>query len=242
MGIRERNSSEVEMKVNTKKIALLALMLALIIIFCFVPVTIGTISLALMILPVLVIAQVEDFKTTLALSLMMGLVNYIAWFTTKAASPLAPVFQNFFVCVVSRVMIGVDAWLVRVGLQKLLDKYNVVGGKRIAADQAVYFTSAAIGTITNTLFVGAFTLLFFNNKELSNGTAINVKYILAWFSINFVIEFIAFAVITPPIVFALKKAHLVSDGKAINKKEILESIENVEDAKTQDIEINTQGE
>jgi len=137
MGIRERNSSEVEMKVNTKKIALLALMLALIIIFCFVPVTIGTISLALMILPVLVIAQVEDFKTTFALSLMMGLVNYIAWFTTKAASPLAPVFQNFFVCVVSRVMIGVDAWLVRVGLQKLLDKYNVVGGKRIAADQAV---------------------------------------------------------------------------------------------------------
>jgi len=68
---------------------------------------------------------------------------------------------------------------------------------------------------------------------------------LAWFSINFVIEFIAFAVITPPIVFALKKAHLVSDGKKINKKEILESIEDVEkveDAKTQDIEINTQGE
>ena len=214
------------MKVNTKKIALLALMLALIIIFCFVPITIGTISLALMILPVLVIAQVEDFKTTLALSLMMGLVNYIAWFTTKAASPLAPVFQNFFVCVVSRVMIGVNAWLVRVGLQKLLNKYDVVGAKRVALDQAVYFTSAALGTITNTLFVGAFTLLFFNNKELSNGTAINVKYILAWFSINFVVEFISFAVITPPIVFALKKAHLVNDGKVINKKDILEAQEN----------------
>ena len=207
-------------KSYTKKIARLALMLALIIIFCFVPVQIGTISLALMILPVLVIAQVEDFKTTLALSLMMGLVNYIAWFTTKAASPLAPVFQNFFVCVVSRVMIGVDAWLVRVGLEKLLDKHNVEGGKRIAADQAVYFTSAAIGTITNTLFVGAFTLLFFNNKELSNGTAINIKYILAWFSINFVIEFIAFAIITPAIVFALKKAHVVEDKK-IDKKAIL---------------------
>ena len=213
------------MKVNTKKIALLALMLALIIIFCFVPISFGTISLALMILPVLVIAQVEDFKTTLALSAMMGLVNYIAWFTTKAASPLAPVFQNFFVCVVSRVMIGVNAWLVRVGLQKLLDKKGIEGKKRVAADQVVYFTSAALGTITNTLFVGAFTLLFFNNKELSNGTAISVEYILAWFSLNFVIEFISFAIITPPIVFALKKAHLVSDGKVINKKEILQESE-----------------
>ena len=207
-------------KSYTKKIALLALMLALIIIFCFVPITFGTISLALMILPVLVIAQVEDFKTTIILSFMMGIVNYIAWFTTKAASPLAPVFQNFFVCVVARTMIGIDAWLVRVGLEKLLDKKNVSGGKRIAADQAVYFTSAAIGTITNTLFVGAFTLMFFNNKELSNGTAINIKYILAWFSLNFVIEFITFAIITPPIVFALKKAHLVEDKK-LDKKAIL---------------------
>ena len=46
---------------------------------------------------------------------------------------------------------------------------------------------------------------------------------MAWFSINFVIEFIAFAIITPPIVFALKKAHLVNDGKVINKKDILDA-------------------
>ena len=56
-------------KSYTQKIALLALMTALIIIFCFVPITFGTISLALMILPVLIVAQVEDFKTTFALSL-----------------------------------------------------------------------------------------------------------------------------------------------------------------------------
>ncbi len=210
-------------KTYTKKIALLAMMLALIIIFSFVPVSIGTITLALMILPVLVIAQVEDFLTTLILSFMMGIVNYIAWFTTKAASPVAPIFQNFFVCVVSRTMIGVVAWGVRVGLQKLLDKYSVEGKKRIALDQAVYFTSAVSGTITNTVFVAAFTLLFFNNKELSSGTAININFILAWFSLNFVIEFIAFGIITPPIVFALKKAHLVEDKKLADKKQILES-------------------
>ena len=208
----------------TKKIALLALMTALIIIFCFVPITFGTISLALMILPVLIVAQVEDFTTTTILSFIMGIINYIAWFTTKAASPLAPVFQNFCVCVVSRTLIGVVAWLVRYWLQRLLDHFNVEGNKRVAADQAVYFTSAALGTITNTLFVGLFTILFFNNKELSNGTAITIEYILAWFSINFVIEFVAFAIITPPIVFALKKAHLVEDKK-VDKKAILEAQE-----------------
>ena len=216
-------------KSYTQKIALLAIMTALIIIFCFVPISFGTISLALMILPVLIVAQVEDFKTTFALSLIMGLINYIAWFTTKAASPLAPVFQNFFVCVVSRVMIGVNAWLIRVGLEKLLVKSKLEGGKKIAAEQAIYFTSAALGTITNTLFVGAFTLMFFNNKQLPSGTAININYILAWFSLNFVIEFVTFAIITPPIVFALKKAHLVED-KSLNKKEILNAEEEAQPA------------
>ena len=215
-------------KSYTKKIALLALMLALIIIFCFVPISFGIVSLALMILPVLIVAQVEDFKTTAALSFMMGLINYIAWFTTKSGSFLAPVFQNFFVCVVSRTMIGIIAWLVRVGLQKLLDRFDIQGKKRIAADQAVYFTSAVLGTITNTSFVVLFTIIFFSDYILEDPatkkqTAITIEYLLGWFSLNFVIEFIVFGVITPPIVFALKKAHLVSDGKEINKKEILEA-------------------
>ena len=229
-GYPEGTQARLKMKKSyTQKIALLAIMTALIIIFCFVPISFGTISLALMILPVLIVAQVEDFKTTFALSLIMGLINYIAWFTTKAASPLAPVFQNFFVCVVSRVMIGVNAWLIRVGLEKLLVKSKLEGGKKIAAEQAIYFTSAALGTITNTLFVGAFTLMFFNNKQLPSGTAININYILAWFSLNFVIEFVTFAIITPPIVFALKKAHLVED-KSLNKKEILNAEEEAQPA------------
>jgi len=219
------------MKKNyTKKIALLAIMLALIIIFSFVPVQIGTITLALMILPVLIIAQVEDFATTAILSFMMGIVNYIAWFTTKAASPVAPIFQNFFVCVVSRTMIGIIAWLVRVGLEKLLAKSALQGGTEIAAHQAIYFTSAVMGTITNTVFVGIFTLLFFNNSTLSTGTAIDIRFILAWFSINFVIEFAVFGIITPPIVMALKAAHLVENKKLQDKKSILENEENkVED-------------
>lgn len=105
---------------RTKLVALLALMLALTIIFCFVPVQFGPITLALMILPTLILAQVCDFKISLFMGLMMGLINYIAWFTTKAASPIAPIFQNPLVCILPRVLIAVVAYWSRIGLEKLL--------------------------------------------------------------------------------------------------------------------------
>lgn len=105
---------------RTKKIALLALMLALTIIFCFVPIQFGTITLALMILPTLILAQVCDFKTSLFMGILMGFINYIAWFTTKAASPIAPIFQNPLVCLVPRILIAVVAYWSRIGLEKLL--------------------------------------------------------------------------------------------------------------------------
>ena len=259
---------------RTKLIALLALMLALTIIFCFVPIQFGPITLALMILPTLILAQVCDFKISLFMGLMMGLINYIAWFTTKAASPIAPIFQNPLVCILPRVLIAVVAYWSRVGLEKLLlEKWlginlkpekvleeddeevevqnNEIDGvmtedivedfapqeevtatddviiddeveeneltdkekkakkaKEIAVRQVVHLVSTALGVITNTVFVAIFTLIFFNNTSLGN-TIINVEYILAWFSLNFGIEVVAFSLITPPIATAIRAAKLV---------------------------------
>lgn len=259
---------------RTKLIALLALMLALTIIFCFVPIQFGPITLALMILPTLILAQVCDFKISLFMGLMMGLINYIAWFTTKAASPIAPIFQNPLVCILPRVLIAVVAYWSRVGLEKLLlEKWlginlkpekvvieeddeeeaqleeadtvmtddvvedfapqeeitatdDVIAddeveenelsdkekkakkAKEIAVRQVVHLVSTALGVITNTVFVAIFTLIFFNNTSLGN-TIINVEYILAWFSLNFGIEVVAFSLITPPIATAIRAAKLV---------------------------------
>lgn len=258
---------------RTKLIALLALMLALTIIFCFVPIQFGPITLALMILPTLILAQVCDFKISLFMGLMMGLINYIAWFTTKAASPIAPIFQNPLVCILPRVLIAVVAYWSRVGLEKLLlEKWlginlkpekvleeddeeeaqldetdqvmteevvedfapqeeitatdDVIAddeveeneltdkekkakkAKEIAVRQVVHLVSTALGVVTNTVFVAIFTLIFFNNTSLGN-TIINVEYILAWFSLNFGIEVVAFSLITPPIATAIRAAKLV---------------------------------
>lgn len=218
--------------ITTKRIAVLALMVALTIIFSFVPISFGTVTLALMIFPTLLIAQVEDFKTTVFLGLFLGLINYIAWFTTKAGSPLAPVFQNPLVCILPRILIGVVSYWVGVGLRALVKKIGKPMNKAavISVDTSICVVSTALGVVTNTLFVGLFTLLFFNNKTLSTGTAIDVKYILAWFSLNFAIEVVSFSVLVPPIAFALKKAKLVSkplyfvspvgnNGEKANEKE-----------------------
>ncbi len=253
-----------------KRICLVALMLAITIIFCFVPVQIGTITLALMILPTLVVAQVCDFKTTFAVAAFMGVINYIAWFTTKAASPVAPIFQNPLVCILPRILIGVVSYLVRYGLQRAIffnrplrkykDEYvretsyqedfdaeksdialdgedvainqtaasgventqiNEHSGKRSkrssnksralkdgAINQAIYTLSAALGVVTNTVFVAIFTLIFFNGTYIAQNTIVTVEYVLAWFSLNFLVEILVFSFLTPPIVLAIKAARL----------------------------------
>ena len=80
--------------------------------------------------------------------------------------------------------------------------------KEIAVRQVVHLVSTALGVVTNTVFVAIFTLIFFNNTSLGN-TIINVEYILAWFSLNFGIEVVAFSLITPPIATAIRAAKLV---------------------------------
>ena len=210
---------------KTKRIALLSIMLALTIVFCFVPVQIGPISLAIMILPVLIIAQVEDFKMTTILSFMMGCINLIAWYTTKAASPIAPIFQNPIICIVPRTLVGVVAWLTSHGLKKLI-KPSIKKGLQIILEQGSIILSTALGVMSNTVFVGIFTLLFYNNSTLKTGVAIDIEYILAWFGLNFAVEVIAFSLLVPPIVLALKKAKLAG-VKPINKQEVLNDVEDV---------------
>lgn len=245
-----------------KRICLVALMLALTTIFCFVPVQFGTITLALMILPTLIVACCCDFKTSAIMGLAMGLINYIAWFTTKAASPVAPVFQNPLVCILPRFLIAVTTYLTRIGLEKSIfktafarrhpyeyqrlvgddeksqnndisdatmqtdnilqsdfsrteqtatvsksqKKYNATDA---ALHQIIYAVSTAVGVITNTLFVAIFTLIFFNNTSIAQNTVVTVDYVLAWFGLNFAIEVVAFSLLVPPIVLALRASKLV---------------------------------
>lgn len=217
--VDEKSGKHAKAPVSAKKITILAIMLALTIIFSFVPISFGTVTLALMIVPTLIVALTQDFKTTLVMGCLLGVINFVAWYTTKAASPVAPIFQNPIICIVPRVLIGVVTFFVNKGVNKLINKHKNTE-KVDGEEEIVSFSkkhpltiissgiATACGVLTNTLFVSIFTLLFFNNSNVGS-FVINIEYILAWFGINFLIEIISFTLIIPPIVYALKKAKLV---------------------------------
>lgn len=73
----------------------------------------------------------------------------------------------------------------------------------------IYAVSTAIGVVTNTLFVAIFTLAFFNNTSIAQNTVVTVDYVLAWFGFNFAVEVVAFSLLVPPIVLALRASKLV---------------------------------
>ena len=217
------NSGQTPNSRRSKNLAILALMLALTIFFCFFPISFGTVTLAFMILPLLIVAQGYDFKMTMILGVLMAAVNQIAWFSTKAASPMAPIWQNPLVCMVPRILIGVVSYFVGFGLRKLLlrPKYRITDeGREIVNQKQIYAidgvisgVSTALGVVTNTFFCGMFTVLLYNGKVLSSGTKISLELILTWFGINFVIEIIAFSILVPPIILALRQARLVPAPK-----------------------------
>ncbi|MDE6471831.1 MAG: hypothetical protein K2L52_02265 [Clostridia bacterium] len=212
---------------RSKNLAILALMLALTIFFCFFPIMLpGGVTLAFMILPLLLIAQGYDFKMTIILGVLMATVNQIAWYTTKAGGPLAPVWQNPLVCMVPRILIGVVSYFVGFGLRKafLRPKYRITNdGKEIVNQKQIYAVdgvisgvSTALGVVTNTFFCALFTIMLYNGKTIVNleqSTHIDLKYILTWFGINFLIEIIAFSILVPPIIIALRQARLVPPPK-----------------------------
>lgn len=211
-------------KNTTKKIAFVGVMVALTTIFSFVPISFGPVTLALMIIPLLVTALCQDFLTTFVVGCFVGGINILAWYTTKAASPVAPIFQNPIVCIAPKIVLGIASWgiynLVRVIVKK--SKKDLSGTALVSIDTAASVVATAFAVVIHTGLVSAFTLLFFSGKNLS-GTAIDVNFILGWFGLNFVIEVVSFSLLVPPIAAALKKARLVENSfyiKSASQKKV----------------------
>ena len=159
---------------KTKRIALLAILLALIVILSFVPLRVSAATLALTLLPVLVIALTQDFVTAVLGGLLMGVTSLVMAFTVGAGTPTAPLFQNPLVSILPRIFVPVVAFGVMHGL----------GGKSVG------------------------------------DTLISPEFMTAMISINFVIELIVFPLLTPPVVFALRKQGCAYVGKPHREKTV----------------------
>lgn len=216
---------------RSHRIALLAFELALIVIFSLVPINLGVASLALTLLPVLVIALTQDFKTALAGGVIMGVTSLIGAFTVGAASLTAPLFRNPLVSVLPRACVPVVAWALNKGLVALVNKLYALSDKKKSATLAdngesnpeqkserkdirkampkllrsvIDGVSCAIGVCTNTALVLGMIWLIYGGKTVGD-SAITPEFMMGLVSLNFVIELVVFTLLTPPIVYAIRK-------------------------------------
>ncbi len=238
---------------KSKRIAILALLLALTVILSVIPIRVSSATLALTLLPVLVLALTQDFLTGLLGGLVMGVTSLVMAFTVGAGSPTAPIFQNPLVSILPRLFVPVVAFSVMKGLSALAKRIrrkrsheglataepvsedipaeraydgacadgspdeDGAGADRAGADaakkdelprllQALTDGVACLaGVLTNTGLVLGMMWAIYGGKSV-NDTLISPEFMTAMLSINFVIEVVLFPLITPPVIYAVRKS------------------------------------
>lgn len=245
---------------KSKRIAILALLLALTVILSVIPIRVSSATLALTLLPVLVLALTQDFLTGLLGGLVMGVTSLVMAFTVGAGSPTAPIFQNPLVSILPRLFVPVVAFSVMKGLSALAKRIRrkrssefsaaaehvfedipaeraYAGADGACADgspdedgagadgaqsaagvdaakkdelprllQALIDGVACLaGVLTNTGLVLGMMWALYGGKSV-NDTLISPEFMTAMLSINFVIEVVLFPLITPPVIYAVRKS------------------------------------
>lgn len=187
---------------------MLAVMLALVVVLSFLPLNLGAAVLALTILPVLVVALTQDFFTSAAAGLLMGLTSCVMAYTVNAGTLTAPMFQNPLISVLPRVFVPLVVFGVRAGVSAAMNK----GAKRrplspraekscIAAGDAV---ASALGVLTNTTLVLGMIWLVYGGRQVGNAY-VSPEFVMGMVSLNFVIEIVVFPLLAPPIVYAVRR-------------------------------------
>ncbi len=242
---------------KSKRIAILALLLALTVILSVIPIRVSSATLALTLLPVLVLSLTQDFLTGLLGGLVMGVTSLVMAFTVGAGSPTAPIFQNPLVSILPRLFVPVVAFSVMKGLSALAKRIrrkrssefsaaaepvsedipaeraydgacadgspdedgagadgaqNAAGADAAKKDELPRLLQALTdgvaclaGVLTNTGLVLGMMWALYGGKSV-NDTLISPEFMTAMLSINFVIEVVLFPLITPPVIYAVRKS------------------------------------
>lgn len=186
------------MKLNRNQfITINALLCAIVLLFVFFPISIGTVQLAFIPLVAIIIsAEFVGLKSGILTGSFFGIVSFISSFIRPGILVFA--FQNPAISILPRVLIGISAYFAALGVRKLLPKLP---------DVISYAAGAMAGVITNTVGVLGLILAFYYGRPLgTTGLVISFPFITGIIVSNSLIEILICAVITPPIVLALKKA------------------------------------
>lgn len=191
-------------KQTTLTVAMLGIFSALILLMTFTPIGylvipgIG-VSATLIHIPVIVGAVVLGPKLGTALGLVWG-VTCVVRAAVMPQSVLDPLFVNPLVSVIPRVLVGLFAGLVFVGLKKCMKekKGSIVVSAAVAG---------AVGALTNTIFVLGILFAVYRNHEVITGmlagTSSIAMIIGTILSVNGAVEIFSAVLLTPPVAKAL---------------------------------------
>ena len=167
-------------------------------------------SLALGLIPVLVISQTHGIKHGVICGGLFGLFTLVFSAIYASAIPIYSVTINPLVSVFPRITVGVVASFTYGGFMKLAGKRNPnpTTAQRRLRLFGISATSTILGVFTNTvLYLGMF-FAFAHGKTFDN-LVIDMKWVLTSIvALNTVIELALFTVVVPPIVYALTQSRL----------------------------------
>ncbi|CDE18484.1 predicted membrane protein [Eubacterium sp. CAG:841] len=181
----------------------LAMLVALLMIFCFTPIgflKIGIVEITFNMIPVVIGAIVIGPAAGAFLGALFGAASFWQCFGQSTFGTLLFGVNPFFtvlICFVPRILAGLLPGLIFRAMTKKKD--NI----------AAYFVSAAVGSLTNTvLFVGGFCLLF---KDTMLGMASDnglspLAFIATAFLLNAAVELVANTAIVAAVSKAVTKA------------------------------------
>lgn len=191
-------------KQATLTVAMLGIFSALILLMTFTPIGylvipgIG-VSATLIHIPVIVGAVVLGPKLGTALGLVWG-VTCVVRAAVMPQSVLDPLFVNPLVSILPRILVGLFAGLVFVGLKKLMKEKK--GSTVLPAAIA-----GGVGALTNTIFVLGILFAIYSKHEAVAGMLTGTNSVAAIIgtilSVNGAVEIFSAVLLTPPIAKAL---------------------------------------
>ncbi len=197
-------------KLNARRLAVVGLLLALMVIFAFTP--LGFIPIApgvaitLLHIPVLVGLLYEGFGVGALLGLLFGVLSLIRALTP--AQPLDALFVNPLVSVLPRLCVPCVAWAAYRGALAV--------GKGNTRMPLAWALSAVAGTITNTVLVLGMLYLVYGARvaELMQVASVSLLAVLGGIALtNGTAEVLFAAVVVPVLLGALTRRRTVRGGE-----------------------------
>lgn len=188
-------------KVNTRKLVLASVMVAITIILAYTPlglIPLPPINPTILHIPTIIIAIVEGPIMGLVVGVGFGVATLIKAFTMPA-SPLDPLFMNPLISVLPRIFIGITSYYAYALIKRLL-------GKTQKSESIAIGFGAVIGSFTNTIGVLGMIFIVYADfiKDKLDIEAKTLVYSVA--TTSGIAEAVIAAAVSIGVVLSLKKA------------------------------------